>query len=305
MPKSKFLQKIVKAEKVDKPAKVFITGPSGAGKTLGALLLAKGLTNDGKVLVIDTENRRNRLHVGDSALGDWKWDAFEGMGLDDSFIPPSPQNLVDIISEVEQAKAYDCIILDSLTHEWDWVKKYQSELPGGQKAEGRNWAKAKAENFKFVRKFLQTSIPMIVTARSKMETAAFAGSDSKKATSKLGLTPECEGKFPYECDFWFDIAENHLATMSKTAQALFEDLEFFKITEQHGKILSDFCRGQSMTPEEIAKDSRKRQYVSRIFELLDSLPESSEYSNLSRNELLEKTEEELISLGTEINSQIN
>jgi len=46
-----------------------LQAPSGAGKTMSALLLAKGLTNDNlsKVAVIDTENGSADLyaHLGD------------------------------------------------------------------------------------------------------------------------------------------------------------------------------------------------------------------------------------------------
>ena len=36
--------------------KIAVTGATGSGKTYGAIGLAKGLSEDGRILVIDTEN---------------------------------------------------------------------------------------------------------------------------------------------------------------------------------------------------------------------------------------------------------
>jgi adenylylsulfate kinase-like enzyme len=52
-----------KAQRQRVKLKLAITGPAGSGKTTAALKLARGLTQNGKVAVIDTENRSASLYA--------------------------------------------------------------------------------------------------------------------------------------------------------------------------------------------------------------------------------------------------
>ena len=52
-----------KVTRAKSKARIALTGPSGAGKTLSALYLAYGLTGDwDKVALIDTEHQRGRFY---------------------------------------------------------------------------------------------------------------------------------------------------------------------------------------------------------------------------------------------------
>ena len=52
---------VVASKKMAK-AKVAMIGPSGSGKTFSALRLARGLTNNGRVGVLDSENNSASLY---------------------------------------------------------------------------------------------------------------------------------------------------------------------------------------------------------------------------------------------------
>jgi len=53
-----------KAKRKGTHIKLAITGPSGSGKTYSALRLARGLSNNGKIAMIDTENESASLYAG-------------------------------------------------------------------------------------------------------------------------------------------------------------------------------------------------------------------------------------------------
>ena len=92
-----------------------LTGVSGAGKTLGALYIAYGITNDwGKIALIDTEHERARFYANRSDLG-------TGEFLYSSFAPPySPDRYKALVTEGAAAVGPDgVVIVDSFSHAWN------------------------------------------------------------------------------------------------------------------------------------------------------------------------------------------
>ncbi len=87
--------------------RIGLSGPSGFGKTYSALLLAKGITNDyKKIVVIDTENGSASLY---SHLGSYNTITIRA--------PFTPEKYISAIEICEEAKM-KVIIIDSITHEW-------------------------------------------------------------------------------------------------------------------------------------------------------------------------------------------
>jgi hypothetical protein len=255
---------VQEATRVQKKVKALISGPSNAGKTLGSLLIAKGLTNSGKVLMVDSERGRSSLHVRDENLGDWSWDA--------AYMAPEDFSPDTLISAINEAKAYDyqAIIIDSFSHEWDYIKNWQVELGGRY----TDWKIPKAEHAKFVRAMIGADIHIIMTLRSKMEYVQSYNDKNKAKVEKLGLSPQGDQNFLYEVDFHFAINENHIATMDKTAQGLFSDPSQFKITEDVGHQLRAFAE-EGEDPE----TRTKKKYISKIRTIL------SDYMSLEDREI--------------------
>lgn len=94
-----------------------LTGVSGGGKTLGALYLAYGLTDDwGKVALIDTERERGRAYASRSDLptptGEYLY-----AGL---YAPYSPERYKEYVRQAAEAVGPDgVVIVDSLSHAWN------------------------------------------------------------------------------------------------------------------------------------------------------------------------------------------
>src|SRR3954469_1300327 len=100
--------KFTKAARHAVKLKLGIDGPSGSGKTLGALALAHGITNGGRIAVADSEN-------GSASLYSDRFN-FDAISLDEHD-PKIYRELID--AAVEQN--YDVLVIDSLTHAWQAV----------------------------------------------------------------------------------------------------------------------------------------------------------------------------------------
>jgi hypothetical protein len=285
MPKTNIFSKVVQATRVQKKCNILLTGPTNAGKTLSSLLLAKGLTNSGKVLVIDSENGRSSLQVQDPHLGSdgWTWDVI--------YLDPEEMTselLTDVIKGAS-TQGYECVVLDSITFEWTYIKELHQKLGG----KFTDWGKAKKPHRDFVRAVLGADIHVIMTMRSKMEYVQNVTDSGKKQVSKLGLAPEGESTFPYEVDFHFEVNEEHYARMGKTAQGLLTQPEVFFITEEHGHMLRRFSE-----EGEGPQDRTKRVYISRLREL------ASEQDNLPpEEELMLLSLEDIAKIGKELKSK--
>ena len=272
--------KVETATRVQKKIKALVSGPTNAGKTMSCLLLARGITNNGKVLIIDTENGRSSLHVGDGPLEGWTWDAV--------YVGPEQATSDNLIAAIEEAAeaGYDAVILDSISHEWDYIKDYHQKLGG----RFTDWKKPKELHSRFVRAVLGAKIHVLMTMRSKMDYVQDTGDNGKKQVRKLGMTPQGESNFPYEVDFHFSIDERHLARMDKTAQGLFTNPEIFMITSETGEALRRFSE-EGEKPE----DRQKKVFIARIREIASSLSNPPELPN--EEALMEMSTEDLTNLG--------
>jgi len=209
-----------------------LSAPSGAGKTYGALLLAKGLVGSwDKIAVIDTENGSASLyeHLGD----------FNVIDLDPPF---SPERYIDAIDACVSA-GMEAIIIDSSSHEWSG--------PGGcleineklaqARYRGNTWSawnETTPRHDSFVQKVLHCDSHIITCTRSKMET--IMGEDKK--IKKVGMKDIQRDGWEYELTVSLSIdRDTHMTVASKDRTELFEGKEPFKITEKTGMMIKDWC----------------------------------------------------------------
>lgn len=196
-------------------ARIAMTGPSGAGKTLSALYLAYGITGDWKkIALIDTEHERGRFYADRSDLGTEEF-------LYASLTPPySAERYIDFVNSAAEAVGKDgVVIVDSFSHAWNnegGILDYKSEVA---KRAGKNdytaWDEAgKAQN-NLVNTILSADCHMIITLRSKMAYAMEQNDRGKMVPVKLGLAPVQREDTEYEFDIMFQISRDHTATLSK------------------------------------------------------------------------------------------
>jgi hypothetical protein len=204
----------VKAVRKQAKLRLALTGPSGSGKTYSALLLAKGF--GGKVAVIDTEHGSASLycHLLD----------FDVMELT---APYSPERYIAAIKDAEDA-GYDVLVIDSISHEWNGTGGMLqiNEQVAKAKFQGNTWAawsESDPRHRKFIDAMLQSNMHVIVTMRSKTETAQ--SKDERTGKSKvqqLGMKAEQRDGIIYEFTTVLDIVHGeHYATATKDRTGVF------------------------------------------------------------------------------------
>lgn len=221
-------------------ARIAMTGPSGAGKTLSALYLAYGITGDWKkIALIDTEHERGRFYADRSDLGTEEF-------LYASLTPPySAERYIDYVSSAAEAVGQDgVVIVDSFSHAWDnegGVLDYKSEVA---KRAGKNdytaWDEAGKVQNNLVNTILSADCHVIITMRSKMAYAMEPNERGKMVPVKIGLAPVQRENTEYEFDIVFQISRDHTATLSK--DTTFLDSFCGVITPELGYQLSNWLR---------------------------------------------------------------
>ena len=218
--------------------RIALTGSSGSGKTLSALYLAYGFTNDwSKIALIDTEHERGRFYAN-------RDDLKTGSFLYASLTPPySAERYITYVKEAANAVGEDgVIIIDSFSHAWDnegGVLDYKSEVA---KQQGKNdytaWADAGKVQNNLVNTILSVPCHTIITMRAKMAYAMELNDKGKTVPVKIGLAPVQRENTEYEFDVCFQIAQNHIAGISK--DTTFLDGWSGVITPEIGSQLNEF-----------------------------------------------------------------
>lgn len=219
-----------KAKRHNIPLKIGMRGPSGSGKTYSSILLAKGLMGGSleKVALIDTENKSASLysHLGDFSVLD--------------FNPPfTPQKYVKGI-EIAIKEGFECIIIDSTSHEWESCLEIHASIPGNSFTA---WNKVTPMHKEFINAILQAPVHIIACMRVKQDYALEQNDKGKMAPVKVGLKEVQRDGFEYELAISFNIEQNHMATASKDRSSLFADGVPFKISEETGQKIREWNNG--------------------------------------------------------------
>ena len=272
--------KFEKAKRSKCKIKVSIAGASGSGKTYSALCVAKGMvSNLNRVAVIDTENGSSHLY---SHLGD-----FSVLTLG---APYSPEAYIMAINEAIK-NGYECIIIDSLSHEW--------QGPGGiidihGQMEGNsftNWNKVTPRHNALIQKIVNAPVHVIATLRSKTE-YIMQQKNGKSIPEKIGLKSVQRDDCEYEFTVAFELNKYHVAAVSKDRTGLFQHEPELKLSEDLGKRIIDWCEIDEVKTN---TDITKRLHGITDLEQLDELiHENPEYSDLLREEISVKKEDLLI-----------
>lgn len=204
-----------KVERQKAKARIALTGVSGAGKTVSALLLAYGITEDwNKVAVIDTEHERARFYANREDLG-------IGEFLYCPVCPPyTPDKYIQAVKEGYKHVGSDgVVIIDSLSHAWNGEGGVLSIRDTIAKRSGQNsftaWNEAGNYQNRLIDSILSLDCHTIITLRVKMEYSLQTDEKGKTKPVKLGLAPVQREDTEYEFDIVLSIGRDHTATASK------------------------------------------------------------------------------------------
>jgi hypothetical protein len=223
------MMQLKKATRKAVKLKLNLSAPSGAGKTMSALLMAKGIVGDwSKIAVVDTENGSASLY---SHLGD-----FNTIELQPPFTPEKYMEAIDLCYN----SGIELVIIDSSTHEWTTLLEENQKLADA-KFRGNTWSAwsvSTPRHDRFVNKVLHTPIHIITCTRSKTETIM----TEDKKVKKVGMKDQQRDGWEYELTVSLDIdRDTHLAVPSKDRTGLFEGNSPFLINEETGNRIAEWC----------------------------------------------------------------
>ena len=239
--------------------KLALQAPSGAGKSLSALLIAHGLCGDwNKIAVVDSENGSANLyaHVG----------SYQTLIISAPF---TPEKYIQAIKTCEDA-GIEVIIVDSVSHEWEamgGVLDMHSKMVGNSFT---NWNKLTGRHNAFVQSMLQCNAHIIATIRSKQD-YVLNEKNGKMVPEKVGLKGIQRDGLDFEFTIVLDIDIKHNAVASKDRTGLFMDNPEFVITEQTGRIIKEWCnQGDDDAPEAIDEIVNNILSENMLFEQIKS-----------------------------------
>ena len=212
---------------------------SGCGKTMSALLLARGLAGPtGKIVVADSESRRASLYA-DVIPG--------GFETFDLCAPFTPGRYVEAIDAIEGAGAAVGVI-DSGSHEWDGAGSVLDMATQIEERSGKSglhcWRQPKFEHALFISRLLRTKIPMIVCLRAKYKSRQGKNAQGKTEIVKDAHTSPIQAEdFIFEATAHFEVLPDHSIHLTKCSHPTLRDCFPAKgpITIEHGQALARWC----------------------------------------------------------------
>lgn len=219
----------IKAQRKRGRARIGLVGPAGAGKTHSALLLAAGLTESGKIAVIDTEHHSAELESGKPGIPD-----YDVMTLDPPF---DTVRFSSAIAEAE-ASGYDVVIIDSLTAPWSGkgglLEQHQMLCERGTNSFAA-WAKITPKQEALVNAILSSNIHVISTMRAKTEYVLEINEKGKSSPRKVGLAPQQRDNLEFEFTVVFEIDQKtNTAVCSKDRTSMFQGMPPTRLSRETG-----------------------------------------------------------------------
>jgi len=214
-----------------------VIGPSGAGKTLSSLKMARGLVGEnGKIAFIGTEGGKEQLYTNHIQNG------FDTLTIS---APYTIEKLQDALTGAVEG-GYDIVVIDSLSHFWSGDGGALSQVDeiasvnNGNSSSGWNIVTKKID--KLINRITTFPIHLILTVRSEIVYDYSKEPGQKMKVTKLGLTPVWRsGKqcITYELDNVMTISSDHIAKVSKTRLFDMADKIFNRPDEKLGKMIGE------------------------------------------------------------------
>jgi nucleoside-triphosphatase THEP1 len=264
---------IRKAQRKKARIKMAIQGPSGSGKTYSSLLLAQGLSGDlSKVCVIDTENNSADLYAH---LGEYNVINLQA--------PYTPEKYIQAVELAEEAQM-EIIIIDSLSHGWEYLLEYHSNLTGNSFS---NWGKVTPRQRSLVTKILSSDAHVIATMRVKQDYVLTENQKGKLEPQKVGLKAIQRDGVDYEFTLVFELDNSNFASVSKDRTGQFWNQPDFKISVETGKQIREWCE-EGVSVDQVKKLIAKTKTLQELTDLYKQYPA---YLPLLKDEFSERKEQ--------------
>lgn len=217
----------IRAERRKSKVRVWLSGMSSSGKTYTALELCTGF--GGKTAMIETEGGRGEMY-GEKF-------SYDVQSLSSPF---TPEKYVAAIKEAEAA-GYECLIIDSMSHEWNQLLEEKGKIDERGGNSFTNWNAPTRRHNVLVEALIQSKIPLIVsTCRVKRDWVLTENDKGKMEPKLVGLANVQRDGFEYEQTVEFRIDKNHEAEALKDNTGLFLGKGHVMLAREHGKLLREW-----------------------------------------------------------------
>lgn len=259
-------------------------GRSGSGKTMSALLFARGLVGEkGRIVLIDSENGRGSLFA-DVIPG--------GYGVIPIDPPFSPERYSEAFTVAE--KDADVVVIDSLTHEHNGegglLDMQEAELDRMAGADFKKreqcklaaWIKPKIAHKYFIQKILRCQCALICCLRAEEKTHISKGQDGKsRVITDEFSSPLFDKRFVFELLLSFEsIARNGQGGYVIPRKITHPDiapllpLENEQIGIKHGEALARWCANPGkvappLLPPKQATAATRTWMLTELLKVLD------------------------------------
>ncbi len=244
---------INKATRQDVKPLIVAYAESGCGKTMSALLLARGMAGPtGKIILGDSESGRGSLYA-DVIPG--------GYETFDLAAPFSPQRYIAAIDAMENAGAA-VGILDSGSHEWEGIGGVLDMAGDNEEKSGKpglhNWKTPKLEHARFVQRLLRSKMPIIVCLRAKHKSRQVKNDRGKTEIIKDDFaSPQQADDFIFEATAHFQIMPDHAIRVTKCSHpglgsCLPDDFKE-PIRIEHGERIAAWAKGGASAKQPVAQ----------------------------------------------------
>lgn len=218
---------------------IHLYSESGCGKTMSALLLARGFVGPtGKIGMVDSESGRGELYADVIPGG------YDVLRIDPPFTPQRYIQAHDAI--VDSGAAIG--IIDSASHEWEGIEGVLDMASANEEKSGKpglhNWKKPKLEHNRFVLRLLQSPLPWVVCLRAKHKSRQTKDERGKTVIVKDDYTSPIQAEdFIYEATAHAEILPDHSIRLTKCSHPSLRDCFPAKgpITVDTGKAIAAWC----------------------------------------------------------------
>ena len=186
--------------------------------------------------------------------------------------PHSPERYIEALQVVEEANQYSVVIIDSASHEWEGEGGCLEIVDhlAATKFKGNKWgawSDVTPRHQKFITRLAHCPLHIIVTARSKTETAQ---NDAGKV-QRLGMKICQRDGFEYEFTIAIDILhDSHAAIPLKDNTGIFNPVDPEPVTAEHGKLLLEWLN-EGISDQELIDRIIKKLEAASSLEVLQEL----------------------------------
>lgn len=224
-------------------------GTSNSGKTLSALLLARGFAGpDGKVIMGDTESGRGALYA----------DLVPGGYLHCDIEPPfSPMQFIAFLDAAEAAGA-GAVVIDSFSHEWEGEGGVL-DLAGDNEAAGKKgqqvWKDPKMAHNRLLLRLMRSKAFVIVCLRAKYKSRQVQDGNRKTVVKDDFVTPIQSEEIIFEFTCHAEMQPNKPGSMRLTKWSVPDLGDCFPkdgelVTVQHGEAIARWASsGRTSSPQ--------------------------------------------------------